>query len=149
MMLAGLAGLFGAAFVAATPFPFNSEVVFVPMVLSEAVSVTVLIAVATIGNVLGSCLTYGIGRGLGGMRGSRWMGRHEDGLRKAEGWFQKWGLWSLLLSWAPGGDLIVAISGLLRVPVGQFLALVTLAKAARYIVLAVAVTQGAKVIGLG
>jgi membrane protein YqaA with SNARE-associated domain len=40
------------------------------------------------------------------------------------------------MSWAPGGDILVAAAGLLRVPVPVFLILVTIAKTARYATLA-------------
>ena len=41
-----------------------------------------------------------------------------------------------LLSWAPGGDFLVALAGVLRVPFWKFLALVAIAKTARYCVVA-------------
>jgi membrane protein YqaA with SNARE-associated domain len=53
-------------------------------------------------------------------------------LARAEGWHARWGLWSLLLSWAPGGDVLVAVAGLLRTPIPLFLILVAIAKTARY-----------------
>ena len=56
---------------------------------------------------------------------------------RAEGWWARWGLWSLLLSWAPGGDVLVALAGVMRVPFWRFLALVALAKTGRYLILAV------------
>ena len=52
--LAGLAGLFAAFFLAATVFPFQSEVVLAGMVLAERAPVWLLVAVASGGNVLGS-----------------------------------------------------------------------------------------------
>jgi membrane protein YqaA with SNARE-associated domain len=55
---------------------------------------------------------------------------------RAEAWVARWGRWALLLSWAPGGDVIVTLAGVLRVPVPVFLVLVTLAKTGRYAVLA-------------
>ena len=42
----------------------------------------------------------------------------------------------MLLSWAPGGDVIVGLSGVLRVPFPLFLLLVAIAKTGRYITLA-------------
>jgi membrane protein YqaA with SNARE-associated domain len=131
-----LFGLFWAAFLAATPVPFQSEIVFLALLAGKAASPLALIAVASLGNTLGSCLTYGAGRGLGGERAARWFHIAPAQLARAEGWFSRWGRWSLLLSWAPGGDLLVAISGMLRVPVWQFVALVGFAKTARYGVVA-------------
>ena len=50
--------------------------------------------------------------------------------------------WTLLLSWAPLGDVICFVAGVLRVPFWQFLLIVGFAKTARYGALA-AVTAGA------
>ena len=53
--------------------------------------------------------------------------------------FQRYGTWSLLLSWLPiVGDPLTFIAGVLRVPLLTFLVLVTIGKAARYAVLAAA-----------
>ena len=137
-MLTGtsLAGLFVAAFLAATPVPFQSEVVFLALLAQGTVPVVALVLVASVGNILGSCVTYALGRGLGGARGARWLGLTPERQARAERWFGRWGLWALLLSWAPGGDLIVALSGALRVPLPRFVALVTIAKTVRYAVVA-------------
>jgi len=133
---AGLSGLFIAAFLAATPIPFQSEVVFLALLAAGSAYPWVLVAIASVGNTLGSCVTYALGRGLGGARGARWFPLTPAQMARAEGWFRRWGLWSLLLSWAPGGDLIVAVSGVLRVPLWKFVTLVSIAKTARYIVVA-------------
>ncbi len=133
---ASLSGLFVAAFLAATPIPFQSEVVFLALLALNTAEPWVLVAIASVGNTLGSCVTYGLGRGLGGARGAGWFPLTATQMARAEGWFRHWGLWALLLSWAPGGDLIVALSGVLRVPVWAFLALVAFAKTARYAVVA-------------
>ena len=134
MITAGvsISGLFIAAFLAATPIPFQSEVVFLTLLASQTADPVILVIVASVGNVLGSCVTYAVGRGVGGQRSARWFPLRPDQLAKAEAWFKRWGLWALLVSWAPGGDLIVALSGVLRVPVLTFLILVTIAKTLRY-----------------
>ncbi len=126
-----LVGLFFAALLAATPVPFNSEVAFIAMQAAGWPALT-LVLVASIGNVLGSCVTYGIGRGLGGFRDHPRFPIQPAQMARAEGWFRRWGLWSLLLAWAPGGDVLVAVAGLLRVPLAIFLVLVSIAKTARY-----------------
>lgn len=137
-MLTGtsLAGLFVAAFLAATPIPFQSEVVFLALMAQGSLPVWTLVVVASVGNILGSCVTYALGRGLGGPRGARWLGLTPERQAKAERWFARWGVWALLFSWAPGGDLIVALAGALRVPLPRFLLLLSIAKTARYAVVA-------------
>ncbi len=130
-----LAGLFLAAFLAATPVPFQSEVVFLGLQAAGWQALT-LVAVASVGNVLGSCLTYALGRGLGGLRDHPRFPIRAAQLARAERWFGRWGLWSLLLSWAPGGDLIVFVAGLLRAPVALVILLLVIAKTGRYMALA-------------
>ena len=126
-----LTGLLVAAFLAATPVPFQSEVVFLALQAAGWPALT-LILVASVGNVLGSCVTYALGRGLGGLRDNPRFPIRPDQLARAEAWYTRWGLWSLLLAWAPGGDVLVFVAGLLRTPVIVFLTLVTIAKTARY-----------------
>jgi membrane protein YqaA with SNARE-associated domain len=128
-------GLFVAALLAATPVPFNSEIPFIAMQAAGWPAVS-LVIVASVGNVLGSSVTYGLGRWLGGWRDHPRFPIRPAQMARAEGWFRRWGLWSLLLSWAPGGDVLVAVAGLMRVPLPVFLLLVSVAKTARYAALA-------------
>ncbi|WP_135450770.1 YqaA family protein [Tabrizicola caldifontis] len=130
-----LAGLFLAAFLAATPVPFQSEIVFLGL-QAAGWPALILVLVASSGNVLGSCLTYALGRGFGGLREHPRFPVRPAQLARAEGWFARWGLCSLLLSWAPGGDLIVFVAGLLRAPLPLVLLLLIIAKTGRYLALA-------------
>lgn len=136
-MIAGsaLLGLFLAAFVAATPVPFQSEILFAAALVAEPESFAVILAVASVGNVLGSLLTYGLGRGLVSLRLPKRFEVPPQAMARAEGWFRRWGVWALLLSWAPLGDVLVLVSGALRTPVWLFLLLVGVAKTGRYLVL--------------
>ena len=56
----GYFGLFIAAFLAATILPLSSEIVLSALLLS-GLSPTALVAIATIGNVLGSLVNYVLG----------------------------------------------------------------------------------------
>jgi membrane protein YqaA with SNARE-associated domain len=133
-MMTGLAGLFLAAFLAATPVPMQSEVVFLAM-QATGWPLLHLIIVASVANTLGSCVTYAAGRGIERFRHKSWFPLTPDRMAQATGWFNRWGLWSLLLSWAPFGDVIVAMAGVLRVPVWRFVLLVGIAKTGRYVAL--------------
>ena len=133
--LAALGSMFLAAFLAATPIPMQSELAFVALA-TAGWPMSVLVLVASIGNVLGSCLTYGAGRGLDGLGIWQWFRLPPDRMARAEAWFARWGRWSLLLSWLPGGDVLVALAGALRMPLLHFLPLIIIAKTGRYIVLA-------------
>ena len=129
-----LSGLFLAALLAASPLPFQSEVVFLGL-MAAGWQVPVLILVASVGNTLGSCVTYALGRWLADRRDHRGFPLRPAQMARAEGWWARWGVWLLLLSWAPMGDLVVALSGVLRVPFPLFLLLVAIAKTGRYLVL--------------
>ena len=135
--MTGLAGLFLAAFLAATPVPMQSEVVFVAL-QAAGWALVPLVIVASLGNTLGSCVTYAFGRAIERLKDRPWFPLPPEKMARAEAFWARWGLWSLLMSWAPGGDVLVALAGVMRVPVWRFLALVALAKTGRYIVLAAA-----------
>lgn len=137
--LAAYAGLFSAAFIAATIFPMQSEAILVGLMLTGKYSVPGLIAVASIGNTLGSAVNWLLGRGIERFRGSRWFPATPAQLERAERWYRKYGKWSLLLAWLPvGGDAITVIAGVLKEPLWSFLLLVFIGKLARYLALAFA-----------
>ena len=132
---AGLGGMALSAFAAASPLPFQSEPVFLGLLATDTVPLWPLLITASLANTAGSMVTHAIGRAAGA-GGSRWLPLSDRRRARAEAWFARWGRWSLLLSWAPGGDTLVALSGLARLPVLQTLALVAFAKTARYAALA-------------
>lgn len=140
--LTAYGGLFAAAFLAATIFPFQSELVLVGLLLGGDLPWPVLLAVATLGNVLGSVVNWGIGRFLLQFRDRRWFPVTPQGYARMERWFGRWGVWSLLFAWLPVvGDPLTVVAGALRVNLGLFVGLVTLGKLGRYGVL-VAATLG-------
>jgi membrane protein YqaA with SNARE-associated domain len=130
-----LFGLFLAAFVAATLVPFQSEILFAGMLVAEPERFGVILLVASVGNVLGSCLNYALGRGLMRMPLPERLRVPEETLARVEAWFRRWGVWSLLLSWLPLGDVLTLVAGTLRTPLWLFVLLVTVAKTGRYLVL--------------
>ena len=135
-------GLFVAALGAATLLPMQSEAVLVGMLLSDRYVVSTLLAVATVGNVLGSALNWLLGRSVERFRHKRWFPVSESKLEKAQQSYLRYGRWSLLLSWVPIiGDPLTVVAGVMREPLWSFLLIVTLAKGVRYIVLT-AVTLG-------
>jgi membrane protein YqaA with SNARE-associated domain len=140
--IAALAGLFAAAFVAATFIPAQSEAVLAALLLAGNHSVVLLLVVATVGNVLGSAVNWALGRGIERFRHRRWFPADTAALDRAQNWYQRYGRWSLLLSWVPFvGDPLTIMAGVLREPFWSFLVLVTIAKLARYLVLASIVLQ--------
>jgi len=129
-------GLFLSAFGAATLLPLQSEAVLVGLLLHAPDAWLWLLLIATAGNVLGSIVNWLLGRGIERLRDKRWFPFSAAQLEKAQQRYQRYGQWSLLLSWMPViGDPLTLIAGIMREPLWRFVLLVTLAKAARYLVL--------------
>jgi membrane protein YqaA with SNARE-associated domain len=129
----GYAGLFTAAFLAATILPLSSEVVLTALLL-QGLSPHTLVIVATIGNVLGSLTNYGLGywASLGVIK--KWLKMSEDDFVHAEQRFKKFGIASLLFAWVPFiGDPLTVVACILRIPLLWFVLLVGIGKLLRYI----------------
>lgn len=140
--LAACLSLFFAALVAATLLPAQSEALLGALLLAGHPPALLLIA-ASAGNVLGSVINWLLGRGIEQYRHRRWFPVSEKALTRAQGWYHRYGRWSLLFSWAPIiGDPLTLVAGVMREPFWIFLALVTLAKAGRYLLLAALVLGG-------
>lgn len=136
-MAAALAGLFAAAFLAATLLPGSSEAVLAGLVAAERVPALPAVAVASIGNTLGSCVNWAIGRYLSRYRDHPRFPLPPHRYDRYAGWYRRWGVWSLLLSWAPViGDPLTVVAGVARTPFALFVGLVALAKTARYLAVA-------------
>jgi membrane protein YqaA with SNARE-associated domain len=135
--LSAYLGLFAIAFVAATILPAQSEAALVALLASGAQSPVLLVAVASVGNVLGAVVNWALGRGVERFHDRKWFPVSPGQLDRATGWYRRWGRWSLLLSWAPiGGDALTVAAGVLREPLWSFVLLVAIAKTLRYVVLA-------------
>lgn len=129
--------LFLSAFFAATIFPAQSELVLLYLLQDRSNSVVLLLLVATVGNVLGAVVNYGLGYYVHRFKDRRWFPASPQQLEKAQRVYARWGRYSLLASWVPIiGDPITVVAGVLRDRFTVFLALVTVAKAGRYLVLA-------------
>lgn len=131
--------LFAAAFVAATILPLQSEALLAYRLTDPALSMWLLLAVATLGNVLGSAVNWACGRFLRRYQDRRWFPVSLNSLSRAESHYHRYGRWSLLASWVPIiGDPLTVVAGVMREPFASFLILVTIAKAGRYLVVAAA-----------
>lgn len=128
--------MFVSAFLAATILPVSSEIVLAAL-LTQEFSPSILVLVATTGNVLGAVVNYGLGLWASLHVLRRLLGMSEQAYEKAEQRFRKYGMASLLLAWMPViGDPLTVLAGALRVNFLWFLLLVTIGKGLRYIVLA-------------
>ena len=130
-----LFALFMGAFLAATLVPFSSELALGAMGLAQPDMKWVLLAVASAGNILGAVVNWALGMWVLKFDKARWFPFDTTDLEKSQRWFGKWGVWALLLSWVPiVGDPITFAAGVLKVRFVVFLALVSVAKTARYAV---------------
>ena len=125
--------LFGSAFLAATIFPFYSEL-FLFAMLRDGGNPVALVLVATLGNTLGAVVNWLLGLYLLRFRERRWFYFNQRQIENAQNWFQRYGFWSLLFAWLPiVGDALTLIAGVMRVRLWLFLVLVGSGKALRYI----------------
>ena len=128
--------LFFSALVSSTLFPGGSEALLLYK-LQQGGDAAVLVLVATLGNALGSLVTYAMGRAGNAAVHRRWLRMDEAQVARAERWFARFGQPSLLLAWLPiVGDPLCLVAGLLKSPMLWFIALVALGKFARYAFLA-------------
>ena len=126
--------LFLSAFGAATLLPFYSEIAYVAM-LEQGFAPFWVWLVATAGNSLGAVVNWILGRYLTRFEDRRWFPFKPDSLHRSQAWFQKYGVWSLLLAWLPiAGDALTFVAGVMRVNFSLFFILVAIGKGARYAV---------------
>jgi membrane protein YqaA with SNARE-associated domain len=136
----GYSSLFLLSFMASTVIPIGSEWLLIAMVM-KGFDPVLTVSTATAGNTLGACTTYGIG-----IYGSTWVIQKlfrmdVKSQKRAEKFYAKYGVWSLLFSWLPlVGDPICFAGGLLRIHFGLFVLLVLAGKLFRYGLLAILVS---------
>lgn len=121
-----LAALFLASFLAATILPGGSEIALLALVHSRPDLLWPAIAVATVGNTLGSMSTYWIGRLLPNKV------RTIDVVR-----LHRYGYWALLFAWLPiVGDALALGAGWLRLSPWWSLLAFAIGKFLRYLMVA-------------
>ena len=85
-------GLWFSAFSSATILPGTSDVVLLAFVNANPQLWLGALLLATLGNGMGSMVSYGMGRLV--------PDKHRPSER-IHGWIQKYGVWALLMSWVP------------------------------------------------
>ncbi len=135
----GLPALFFLSLLAATLVPLGSEWLLVALIVKGGSSPTELVLVATLGNVLGACITYGIGVWGSGFFMEKLLRIDPKQTARAMKMYQRYGAVSLLFAWLPIiGDPLCLAAGILRLQPLLFLLLVSLGKLARYVFIAMA-----------
>ena len=130
-------GLFLSSFLSATILPGQSEIALTSLIILNNHSISFLVTIASLGNVLGSLFNWFIGCKLERFKKKKWFPVTDLQLKKASNWYHKYGKWTLLLSWVPFiGDSITIVAGIFRVPIMYFILIVSFAKTMRYILIA-------------
>ena len=127
--------LFAISFLAATILPFSSELTLAGLMATSSYDNLLLLAVASLGNILGSVVNWILGFYSRNLSTKRWFLFKDKQIEKSSKWFNRFGRWSLLFAWVPIiGDPLTLVAGLLRVKFVEFLILVTIGKVSRYII---------------
>ena len=122
------------SFLAATILPFSSEVVLTTMYLSNSFETYFLLIFASTGNILGSMTNWYLGEKISIFQNRKWFPVSPAQLNRSQKYFQKYGLWSLLLAWVPViGDPLTLLAGVLKVRFSVFFILVSISKISRYV----------------
>ena len=130
-------GLFLSSFLSATILPGQSEIALTSLIILNNHSLSFLVFIASLGNILGSLFNWFIGCKLERFKKKKWFPVTDLQLKKASNWYHKYGKWTLLLSWVPFvGDPITIVAGIFRVPIIHFILIVSFAKTMRYIFIA-------------
>ena len=126
--------LFTSSFASSTILPGHSEITLIALITQKKYEVFYLVFFASLGNILGSVLNWYLGLYFLKFKNKKWFPFKENQINKVSKSFLKYGKWSLLLSWVPFiGDVLTLVAGMFRVPLYQFVVIVSVAKVSRYI----------------
>lgn len=126
--------LFTSSFASSTILPGHSEITLTALITQKKYDIFYLVFFASLGNILGSVLNWYLGLYFLKFKNKKWFPFKENHINKVSKSFLKYGKWSLLLSWVPFiGDALTLVAGMFRVPLHQFVIIVSVAKIGRYI----------------
>ena len=138
--------LLTVSFMVATIVPFGSEVYFATLLSLGKYNNFLLLVSASVGNVLGSVFNWICGYYINYFIKKSWFPIKKDKIKKGTDLFNKYGKWSLLLSWVPFvGDPITFVAGTLRFSFIPFIILVSIGKVGRYLVIYASILWAIKI----
>lgn len=131
--------LFFSAFISATLLPMGSEALLI-YDIKQNYNLYALLFFATIGNTLGSLVNYFLG-----LKGELFLEKKKylkkEKIEKYKRFFDKYGSFSLLLSWMPIiGDPLTFVAGVLKYSLKKFILIVLFAKFIRYAFIAFSIS---------
>lgn len=134
-MEVSLLALFVSAFISATLLPGGSEALLAWMVHQGEHPLTWLVISATLGNVLGSLVTFGMGSLLRMRYPLKTLEKPHH--QRAQRWIEKYGAVALIMAWLPiVGDPLCFVAGWLGVRFSLSVITIALGKLLRYLVVA-------------
>ena len=120
----------------ATIIPFGSEAYFITLLSMDKYNNFLLLLFASAGNILGSVFNWICGYYVNYFIKKSWFPINNNMIDRGNKIFNKYGKWSLLLSWVPFiGDPITFVAGTLRYSIIPFIILVSIGKFGRYLVI--------------
>ena len=138
--------LFTVSFMVATIVPFGSEMYFATLLSLNKYNNFALLIAASAGNILGSVFNWICGYYVNYFIKKPWFPIKKENITKGTKIFNKYGKWSLLLSWVPFiGDPITFVAGTLRYPIIPFVILVSIGKVGRYLVIYFSIVWAIKI----
>ena len=129
----GLLGLFLGSALAASIFPFSSDVLYIAVLATTGKGAGCFLA-ATSGSWVGSLFTYWLGW-LGKMEWiEKWLKVSREKLEKQQAKVQKYGVWLALLSGVPViGDILVLALGFYKTSPGWTFLMLLIGKVLRFL----------------
>ena len=122
------------SFIVVLNWYLSSEIVLTTMLLTNLFEKNILLVIASSGNILGSIFNWYLGKKITIFQDRKWFPVSPEQLNKSQKYFQKYGLWSLLLAWVPViGDPLTLLAGVLKVRFSIFFILVSISKISRYV----------------
>ena len=129
----GLVGLFIGAFLAATILPFSTDALYLAILAGTGDPVNCLI-VGTLGNWLGSVVTFWTGWIAKWEWIEKWFKVKAETLEKQKKRIDKYGYWLALFAWVPFiGDVIAIALGFYKTRPGWTIFLLLVGKFTRFI----------------
>lgn len=123
------------SFLSATILPLSSELLYLALLKMGQYPIWFLWLVATTGNSLGGITNLFIGRIFPEQKSHK---QNKRLVLTATRWIQRYGTYSLLLSWVPIiGDVLCVVAGWQRLDIKLCALYITLGKASRYLILTI------------
>lgn len=137
----GYAGMFVAAFIAGSVFPFSSEAVMTALLMAGLAPMPLFVW-GTVGNIGGSMFNYWVGS-FGRLE---WIERYlhvkPEKIAKTQRFMEGYGAWMGILCFLPIlGSAIAVTLGFMRANVWISLASISIGKTMRYAILVAAVLE--------